>query len=205
MANSYLSKAKSEREKMLCGEEYDSRDAELYEMRRRTRAAIAKYNADPSPENMREIFGRHAENLTIIPPFQCEYGENIRFGKGVFVNFNFSALSGAAIEIGDNCYIGPNVGIYTAMHPVDPERRNMGINFARPVKIGANCWLGAGVTVLAGVEIGEGCTIGAGSVVTKSIPPRCVAYGNPCRVARGLNPAGKAEAAERFPALAGRA
>ena len=104
----------------------------------------------------------------------------------MFVNFNFSALSSAEIEIGDNCYIGPNVGLYTAMHPIDPERRIKGINFAKPVKIGKNCWLGASVIVLPGVEIGEGCTIGAGSVVTKNIPPYSIAAGNPAKIIRKI-------------------
>lgn len=187
MENTCYVKIKSEREKMLCGEEYNGFDPELIEMRRRTRVALKKYNEDPSSKNMKAVFGYFPENLRLIPPFQCEYGENIRFGKNVFVNFNFSSLSCAEVKIGDNCYIGPNVGLYTAMHPIDPEIRNMSINLAKPIKIGANCWLGAGVIVLPGVEIGEGCTIGAGSIVTKNIPPRCVAAGNPCKVLRNLN------------------
>lgn len=172
--------------KMLAGEEYDSRDPVLLGMRRSTRAALNKYNADPTPENLAAVLGCEPENLAIVPPFQCEYGQNLKFGKNVFVNFNFSALTGAIVEIGDNCLIGPNVGVYTAMHPLDPARRSAGANFSKPVKIGANCWLGAGAILLPGVEIGEGCMIGAGSVVTRDIPPRCVAAGNPCRILRRL-------------------
>ena len=175
---------KSELEKMLSGEEYDSRDPVLFQMRKHTREAIKEYNENPTPENQEKIFGYRPENLALVPPFQCEYGQNIKFGKNVFVNFNFSALSSA--EIGDNCYIGPNVGLYTAMHPIDPERRIKGINFAKPVKIGKNCWLGASVIVLPGVEIGEGCTIGAGSVVTKNIPPYSIAAGNPAKIIRKI-------------------
>lgn len=144
----------SELEKMLAGKEYDSRDPVLFGMRRQTRAAVLGYEP---------------ENLVVIPPFQCEYGRNLKFGKNVFVNFNFSALTGAIVEVGDNCLIGPNVGIYTAMHPLDPERRKAGVNFSKPVKIGANCWIGADAIVLPGVEIGEGCTIGAGSVAARSV------------------------------------
>ena len=177
---------KSEFEKMLAGLEYDSRDPELFEMRKSTREALKIYNDSPTAQNLEKVLGYKAENLIIVPPFQCEYGHNIKFGKNVFVNFNFSLLSSAEIEIGDNCYIGPNVGIYTAMHPIEPDRRRLGINFAKPVKIGADCWLGAGVIVLPGVEIGEGCTIGAGSVVTKDIPPQSVAVGNPARVIRKI-------------------
>ena len=177
---------KSELEKMLSGEEYDSRDPVLFQMRKHTREAIKEYNENPTPENQEKIFGYRPENLALVPPFQCEYGQNIKFGKNVFVNFNFSALSSAEIEIGDNCYIGPNVGLYMAMHPIDPERRIKGINFAKPVKIGKNCWLGASVIVLPGVEIGEGCTIGAGSVVTKNIPPYSIAAGNPAKIIRKI-------------------
>ncbi len=177
---------KSELEKMLSGEEYDSRDPVLFQMRKHTREAIKEYNENPTPENQEKVFGYRPENLALVPPFQCEYGQNIKFGKNVFVNFNFSALSSAKIEIGDNCYIGPNVGLYTAMHPIDPERRIKGINFAKPVKIGKNCWLGASVIVLPGVEIGEGCTIGAGSVVTKNIPPYSIAAGNPAKIIRKI-------------------
>lgn len=181
-----IKEGKSELEKMLAGLEYDSRDPELFEMRKRTREALRRYNADPTRQNLEKVLGYKSENATIIPPFQCEYGSNLKLGKNVFINFNLSLLTPAKVEIGDNCYIGPNVGLYTAMHPISPEARNAGINFARPIKIGADCWLGAGVIVLPGVEIGEGCTIGAGSVVTKNIPPRTVAAGNPCRVLRKI-------------------
>ncbi len=180
-------KSKSEREKMLSGEEYHGFDGELVAMRQRTRRALRDYNSGADAAVLEELLQYKPENLTLIPPLQCDYGEHIKFGKNVFVNFNLSALSCAEIEIGDNCYIGPNVQLYTAMHPLEPERRNKAVNFARPVKIGANCWLGGGVIVLPGVEIGEGCAIGAGSVVTKNIPPRSIAVGNPCRVVRQLD------------------
>ena len=176
----------SELEKMLGGLEYDASVPELFNLRQKAREALKRYNDNPSPENLGSVLGYNGDNLRIIPPFQCEYGFNLKFGKNVFVNFNFSALSGAEISIGDNCLIGPNVGVYTAMHPIDPSRRNSGVNLSRRVKIGANCWIGAGAIILPGVEIGEGCTIGAGSVVTKNIPPFCVAAGNPCRVLRFL-------------------
>ena len=92
---------KSELEKMLSGEEYDSRDPVLFQMRKHTREAIKEYNENPTPENQEKVFGYRPENLALVPPFQCEYGQNIKFGKNVFVNFNFSALSSAEIEIGD--------------------------------------------------------------------------------------------------------
>lgn len=197
METAVLETRESELEKMLAGKEYDSRDPVLLGMRRQTRANLNRYNSDPTPENLAAVLGYEPENLTVVPPFQCEYGRNLKFGKNVFVNFNFSALTGAIVEVGDNCLIGPNVGIYTAMHPLDPDRRKAGVNFSKPVKIGANCWLGAGAIVLPGVEIGEGCTIGAGSVVTRDIPPRCVAAGNPCKILKRLDPRRETENSEK--------
>lgn len=178
---------KSEKEKMLAGEEYIAFDPELDEMRKAAARATMKFNTTGDKKYIREIFKKNYEGLILNPPFYCDYGENIEFGKNVFMNFGCSILSCAKVEIGDNCYIAPNVQMYTAIHPISPERRNKAINSAKPIKIGANCWLGGGVIVLAGVEIGEGTTIGAGSVVTKDIPPRCTAVGNPCKVLRYLN------------------
>lgn len=126
------------------------------------------------------------KNFTIHPPFCCDYGENITIGENIFINFNCSILSCAKVEIGDNCWIGPNVQIYTAIHPVEPKKRNTGIGSAKPIKIGKDCWLGGGVIILPGVEIGEGSTIWTGSVVTKNIPPNSIAVGNPCKVIRKI-------------------
>lgn len=99
------------------------------------------------------------KNFTIHPPFCCDYGENITIGENVFINFNCSILSCAKVEIGDNCWIGPNVQIYKAIHPVEPKKSNTGIGSAKPIKIGKDCWLGGVVIILPGVEIGEGSTI----------------------------------------------
>lgn len=175
---------KSELEKMLAGEKYFAFDEELSAMRARTFASTMKFNTTGDKALYKEIFLKDFENLTINPPFYCDYGEHFKLGKNVFINFNCSFLSCAYIEIGDNCYLGPNVQVYTAIHPINPEERNKAVNMAEPVKIGKDCWLGGGVIVLPGVEIGDGCTIGAGSVVTKNIPPYSVAAGNPCRVLR---------------------
>lgn len=178
---------KTEREKMLAGEEYLSSSPELAEIRRRTAKAIMKFNTTGNKAFVKDIFGYEIGNSTLTPPFYCEYGENIKIGKNVFINFNCSVLSCALVEIGDNCFIGPNVQLYTAIHPIDPEQRRKVVLTAKPIKIGKDCWLGGGVIVLPGVEIGEGSTIGAGSVVTKNIPARCVAAGNPCRILRYLD------------------
>lgn len=175
---------KTEREKMLAGEKYMAFDSELCKMRERTFAATMKFNTTADKFLVEEIFQQKFENLVLNPPFYCDYGEHVKIGKNVFINFNCSILSCAEVEIGDNCYIAPNVQLYTAIHPLTPTERNKAINLAKPIKIGANCWLGGGVIVLPGVEIGEGTTIGAGSVVTKNIPQNCVAVGNPCKVLR---------------------
>lgn len=177
----------TEKEKMLAGKPYLAFDPELDAMRRHSFSAAMRFNATGDPAHLVDLFGRSFEGLKLLPPFHCDYGENIRLGRNVFINFNAGMLACASIDIGDHCYIGPNVQIYTAIHPLDPEKRRQGINLAKRVRIGADCWIGGGVIVLPGVEIGEGSTIGAGSVVTRSIPPRSVAAGNPCRVLRSLD------------------
>lgn len=177
----------TEKEKMLAGKPYIAFDPELDAMRRHAFAAALKFNATGDPAHLADLFGRTFEGLKLLPPFHCDYGENIHLGRNVFINFNVGMLACAPIDIGDNCYIGPNVQLYTAIHPIDPEERRQGINLAKPIRIGADCWLGGGVIVLPGVDIGEGTTIGAGSVVTRSIPPRSVAAGTPCRVLRRLS------------------
>ena len=179
-------KIKTEREKMLTGEEYFASDSDLIKSRKRSFENSLKYSTTGEIKYLEEVLQRKVDDFIIHPPFCCDYGENIKIGKKVFINFNCSILSCAEVEIGDNCWIGPNVQIYTAVHPIEPEKRNTGIGSAKPVKIGKNCWLGGGVILLPGVEIGEGTTIGAGSVVTKNIPPHCVAVGNPCKVIREI-------------------
>ena len=108
------------------------------------------------------------------------------FRSNFFANTNFTVLDGARVEIGDNVFIGPNVGIYTAEHSLDPTRRAEGIETARPIRIGDNVWIGGHVCILAGVTIGTRSVIGAGSVVTRDIPADCIAVGNPCRVLRKI-------------------
>lgn len=176
----------TEREKMLAGLPYFAFTDELDALRKRTRQICKQFNDSEDAALLQSLFHSVGDNLILLAPFQCDYGENISIGNNVFINFNFSVLSDTNVEIGDNCYIGPNVQLYTAIHPLDPEERNQGINLAKRIKIGANCWIGGGAIVLPGVEICEGCTIGAGSVVTKNIPARSVAVGNPCRVIKSL-------------------
>ena len=122
--------------------------------------------------------------MQIESNFFCDYGYNISVGENFYANHNLVILDGAKVEFGDNVFIGPNCGFYTAGHPIDIKSRNEGIEYAKPIKVGNNVWFGGNVSVMPGVTIGDNVTIGAGSVVTKDIPSNCVAYGNPCKVKR---------------------
>ena len=179
----------TEKEKMLAGEIYSAVDQELLEELTATREKIFEYNSlRPSEtkrmkEIIKELFGHVADdNYLINQPFRCDYGKQISIGKRFFANFNFTVLDEARVTIGDDCFIGPNVSIYTACHSTDPIERNSRQEWAKPVTIGNNVWIGGSVTILPGVSIGDNVTIGAGSVVTKDIPSNSVAVGNPCKV-----------------------
>ena len=125
-------------------------------------------------------------NCTIVSPFFCDYGYHIEVGENFFANMNCVILDEAPVKFGDNVFVAPNCGFYTAGHPLDAERRNQGLEYARPITVGDDVWIGAGVSVLPGVTIGQGAVIGAGSVVNRDIPPRVLAAGNPCRVIREI-------------------
>lgn len=182
----------TEKEKMLAGELYLAADEELVAERLKARRLARLYNATTETEDMqrREIlsqwFGVIGEIISIEPPFQCDYGSNIRVGNNFYANFGCILLDCARIEIGDNVLLAPNVQIYTAHHPIDPQVRLSGKELASPITIGHNVWLGGGVIVCPNVRIGDNTTIGAGSVVTKDIPANVIAVGNPCRVIRHL-------------------
>ena len=126
------------------------------------------------------------ENCSILSPFVTDYGCYCRIGHDTFINHNAYLMDGGGITIGQHCFIGPNCGMYTAVHPLIAEERNAGLEKALPIVIGDNCWIGADVTILPGVTIGSNTVIGAKSVVTKDIPDRVVALGNPCRVLRAI-------------------
>jgi len=137
---------------------------------------------------LKEMFAEIGENCYIEPPFHSNWGgRHCHFGKNVYANFNLTCVDDTHIYVGDYTMIGPNVTIASAGHPICPELREKGYQYNIPVRIGKNCWLGAGVIVLPGVTIGDNTVIGAGSVVTKDIPSGVVAVGNPCRVLREVN------------------
>ena len=179
----------TEKEKMLAGEKYSAVNPLLLEELSATREVIHTYNQLRPSENeekldlLKRLLGHIGDEAIIInQPFRCDYGKQISVGKRFFANFNFTVLDEAQVTIGDDCFFGPNVSIYTACHSTDPIERNSRQEWAEPVKIGNNVWIGGSVTILPGVTIGDNVTIGAGSVVTKDIPSNVVAVGNPCRV-----------------------
>ena len=133
-----------------------------------------------------ELLGKTGNSFTFIQTFYCDYGSNIEIGENFFANYCFTVLDEAKVTIGDNVFIAPNVSIYTAGHPIDPAERNTLAEYAKPVTIGNNVWIGGSVTIVPGVTIGDNVTVGAGSVVVKDIPSDCVAAGNPCRVIRKI-------------------
>ncbi len=183
----------TEKEKMLSGQIYSAVDEDLLKELGEVREVIHRYNAlAPSlqEERLRILKGLLGsigdEEIIINQPFFCDYGKQIRVGKRFFANFNFTVLDEAPVTIGDDCFIGPNVSIYTACHSTDPVERNSRKEWAEPVTIGNNVWIGGSVTILPGVTIGDNVTIGAGSVVTHDIPADVVAAGNPCKVLKHL-------------------
>jgi maltose O-acetyltransferase len=181
----------SEREKMLAGELYDPLDPELSAARVRARDlcqalnATREADADERRRILIDLFGAGGGEVWMQPPFFCDYGSNIFLGQRVFFNFNCVVLDVCAVRIGDFTLFGPAVQIYTATHPLEAELRRTR-EFAKPVTIGSDVWVGGAAVILPGVTIGSRSVIGAGSVVTRDIPDEVFAAGNPCRVIRAL-------------------
>jgi maltose O-acetyltransferase len=183
----------TEKEKARLGFLYDANyDEELLAERRRCKELCFQFN-QLSPlkeleqkEIIGKLFGKTKENFCVTAPFYCDYGYNIEIGENFYSNHNLVILDGAKVEIGDNVFIAPNCCITTAGHPINIDERNRGLEYAYPIKIGNNVWIGAGVNILPGVTIGDNVTIGAGSVVNKSIPANSIAVGNPCKVIKTI-------------------
>ena len=178
-----------EKKKMLDGEISDALDNDLVLDRQKARNLAFKYkNIHPDAFDLKEEVMQELVNIKkpfyIEPDFNCDYGYNIEIGQNFFANFNCTILDVCKVKIGNDVLFGPNVQIYTAMHPTDPKERLKKIEFAKPVTIGNNVWLAGGVIVCPGVTIGDNTTIGAGSVVTKDIEANCLAVGNPCKVVK---------------------
>lgn len=183
---------RSERKKMLAGDLYDAADPELTASRLRARLFTRQYNQTREDETdqraslLRELFGASGENVSIEPPFHCDYGENIYVGENFYMNFGGVILDCNVVRIGANVQCGPSVQLLAATHPLAAAERIAGPELSAPITIGDNVWLGGGVIVCPGVTIGANTTIGAGSVVTRDIPANVFAAGNPCRVIREL-------------------
>lgn len=183
---------RSQKARMLAGELYDASDAELSAERLRARALCQALNALPADaaddEQSRILAGLFGRPVTarITPPFFCDYGYNIELGPEVYFNALCVVLDVVRVCIGRNVLFGPGVHLYTATHPMAAAQRRSGLELGRPVCVEDDVWVGGGAIVCPGVTLGQGAVIGAGSVVTRSVPPRVLAAGNPCRVIRAL-------------------
>ena len=178
---------RSQKQRMLAGDLYVADCPELAADNRRASAWMDRYNATANLDGamrgalLRELFGSVGEGAMVRPPFHCDYGFNIHLGAGAFLNFGCTILDVVEVRIGEGTQIGPGVQILTADHPRDPALRRRMLEFGRPVRIGANCWIGAGAIVLPGVTIGDDAIVGAGAVVTRDVPPGATVAGNPAR------------------------
>lgn len=177
---------------MCSGQAYFPMDKALSGERMRARQIFRRFN-DCAAENsgerqqiLKKLFGTMGRSVFVEAPFYCDYGSNIHLGDRVFFNFNCTVLDAGEVRIGNDFMCGPNVQLYTAEHPIDPETRRTLVETAGPITIGNDVWIGGGAIICPGVCIGDGSVIGAGSVVTRDVPAGVVAVGNPCRVLRSL-------------------
>lgn len=183
----------TEAEKMAAGLLYDANyDEELIRQREACKELCFDYNSlRPSQREeqaalLGRLLGRTGSSFRIVAPFWCDYGCNIEIGENFYANHGCVILDGAKVKFGSNVFIGPNCGFYTAGHPLDAQRRSQGLEYAKPITVEDDVWIGGGVQVMPGVTIGHGAVIGSGSVVTKDIPAEVVAAGSPCRVLRPI-------------------
>ena len=181
----------TEKDKLHTGEIYFPGDPEIMRQQAIWQDMVMEYNQIPHvqqprrDEMLRRMFAEIGEGCYIETPFYANMGGHyVHFGSFVYANYGLTLVDDTHIYVGDCTMFGPHVTIATAGHPIDPELRAKGLQFNMPVRIGRNCWLGAGVIVMPGVTIGDNVVIGAGSIVTKDIPSGVVAVGNPCRVLR---------------------
>ena len=182
------------KEKIHTGELYDPGDDEimqeqlrcldrLYEFNHTRPSELAKRN-----QMLREMFAELGDDCYIEPPFYSNFGgKHIHFGKKVYCNFGVTMVDDTHIYVGDYTMFGPRVIVATAGHPILPELREKGYQYNAPVRIGKNCWIGAGAIIVPGITIGDNVVVGAGSIVTKDLPDHVVAVGNPCRILREVN------------------
>jgi len=183
----------TEPEKIHSGDIYYPSDEDIMAEQLSLLDLMDEYNATPRRlqkergEMLKKLFAEVGENCYIESPYFANWGgHHVHLGSNVYANAGLKLVDDTHIYIGDCTMLGPNVVLATAGHPIDPELRSRGLQYNMPVRIGRNCWLGAGVIVMPGVTIGDNTVIGAGSIVTKDIPANVVAVGNPCRVLRPI-------------------
>lgn len=181
----------TEKEKMINGKPYKANGEELSTERINARELQFDFNTlhprrIDKGKIIKKLFGNVGSNFYIEPPFRCDYGYNISIGENFYANYNCTILDCAKVTIGDNVLFAPNVSLFTAGHPIHYEPRNEGIEYAFPITIGSNVWIGGGAILNPGITIGDNVVIGSGSVVTKDIPSNSIAAGNPCKVIREI-------------------
>lgn len=189
----------SMKDKMHTGDLYLPGDEEIMREQLQCLEKLYEFNAtrplefEKRTELLKEMFAEIGDMCYIEPPLHTNWGgHHVHFGKNIYANFNLTLVDDTHIYVGDYTMFGPNVTVATAGHPIDPALREQGYQYNAPVRIGKNCWIGTGVTIVPGITIGDNVVVGAGSVVTKDLPDSVVAVGNPCRVLREVNERDKA-------------
>ncbi|WP_078410319.1 sugar O-acetyltransferase [Priestia abyssalis] len=183
---------KTEKEKMLAGEMYNPADPELSKDRKNARSLVRIYNqtledeGDKRVKLLKELLGSTGENVYMEPNIRFDYGYNTYVGENFFANFDCTILDVCEVRFGDNCMLGPGVHIYTATHPLNPTERNSGKEYAKPIIIGNNVWIGGSTIINPGVTIGDNVVIASGAVVTKDVPDSVVVGGNPAKVMKQI-------------------
>ncbi|MED4473773.1 sugar O-acetyltransferase [Oceanobacillus caeni] len=184
---------KTEKEKMIAGEIYDPADPILVKDREEARRKVRIYNQSLESEEekrtelLKELLGSTGESLYMEPNIRFDYGYNTYVGENFYANFDCTILDVSEVRIGDNCMLGPSVQIYTATHPLHPTERNSGIEYAKPITIGNNVWIGGSAVICPGVTIGNNVVVAAGAVVTKNVPDSVVVGGNPAKVIKKID------------------
>lgn len=183
----------TEKQKMLAGESYNINDPELVEIRKKACQKREQLNKTSQidtakrSEILKSLFGSTGETIYVESTFYCDYGENIHVGENFYANFNCVILDVAEVNIGKNCLLGPQVGLYTATHPLNRDQRIEPIDLAKPITIGDNCWIGGHATINPGVTLGNNVVVGSGSVVTKDFGDNVLIGGNPAKVIKTID------------------